>query len=410
MKDLVTKGGGNSRLLKSSIASNTTHAQLIEMLRNGTFPVDFAGLNAAGILQAGTPVNKATLLTDETGSAIGLEENDRTVNNALFALLQNGVKNLHYVEYETSTNWVAPNDIIGKATVICVGGGGGGGGNRNADAGGGGGSGYIEIGSVEITPGQTYRIVIGAGGAGGIGNTGTVQRPATDGDAGGSTSFGSLLTAQGGAGGKQGGTSLGGDGEAGGGAGGRSTTQNGRNGGAGRIYGGGGGAGYGVSNGGAGGTYGAGGGKARTGSDGAAGAKAGQPFSDATLIFGSHATELSVVGTDGFGGVNGKASTTLSSGYGGGGYGSVGGAAGAYGGGGGAGFGGTGGAGNNGGGGGGGYFGAGGDGGSTSGGKAGSRGGGGGGAGVGSSSTYYGGGQGGSGVVAIIYWTREAAL
>lgn len=410
MKDLVTLGSGNSRFLRSSIPANITFADFVSMLRNGTFPIDFAGLNPDGIIQAGTPINKATMLTDETGSAIGLEENDRTVNNALMAIWQNGVKNLHYVEYLTSTNWTAPENIAGKAIVICVGGGGGGGGINGNYSGGGGGSGYIEIGSFDIAPGQTYRIVIGAGGAGGAGGSFTAARA---GENGGSTSFGDLLTANGGEGGKIGTTSLGGNGEAGGGAGGTSSASAGRNGGNGRTYGGGGGAGLGNGRGGNGGTYGAGGGKSNTSGStyGTAGSMAGRPFSDVALIYGSHSTEFTVDGTDGFGGHNGAMPTNYGGGYGGGGYGGNGGdTSSANGGAGGGGFGGNGGKASNGGGGGGGYFGAGGDGASDATGKDGVRGAGGGGAGRGSGSSYRAGGNGGSGVVAIIYSTKEAVL
>lgn len=70
MKDMIPKATGNSRLLRSSIPENTTHEQLVAMLRAGTFPVDFAGLNADGIATQGTPLNKSTLLRDETAAAL----------------------------------------------------------------------------------------------------------------------------------------------------------------------------------------------------------------------------------------------------------------------------------------------------------------------------------------------------
>lgn len=88
MKDMVPKATGNSRLLRSSIPADTTHDELVSMLRAGTFPFDFAGLNAAGISQQGTPLNKSTLLSDETVQKLGIPGSaaDATVNDAFNAL------------------------------------------------------------------------------------------------------------------------------------------------------------------------------------------------------------------------------------------------------------------------------------------------------------------------------------
>ena len=84
MKDTIIKGTGDSRYLKSAIPENITHAQLVQMLRNGTFPIDLNGINEDGIEQMGTPLNTATLLSDETGAQLGLT--DGTVNEAILQL------------------------------------------------------------------------------------------------------------------------------------------------------------------------------------------------------------------------------------------------------------------------------------------------------------------------------------
>lgn len=68
MENLVPLGTGNSRLMKSNIPASTTLAQLIQMLNNGTFPYDIGPLNSAGISQQGTPLNKATLFSDDTAA------------------------------------------------------------------------------------------------------------------------------------------------------------------------------------------------------------------------------------------------------------------------------------------------------------------------------------------------------
>lgn len=81
MNDGVSKGQGNSRYLKSNIPANTTLQQLISMLNNGTFPVDFNGINEAGWLQIGTALNKANLFSDQT--AAKYPDGTETVDGAL---------------------------------------------------------------------------------------------------------------------------------------------------------------------------------------------------------------------------------------------------------------------------------------------------------------------------------------
>lgn len=82
--------------------------------------------------------------------------------------------------------------------VTVVGGGGGGGGGYQAsnysNAGGGtGGGGGVAVGYVSVTPGSTHTVTIGAGGAG--------TNSWSNGSAGGTSSFGSVLSATGGGGG-----------------------------------------------------------------------------------------------------------------------------------------------------------------------------------------------------------------
>ena len=78
MENLVPLGTGNSRLMKSNIPASTTLAQLIQMLNKGTFPYDIGPLNPAGISQQGTPLNKATLFSDQTMAKYpsGIEDPD----------------------------------------------------------------------------------------------------------------------------------------------------------------------------------------------------------------------------------------------------------------------------------------------------------------------------------------------
>lgn len=98
--------------------------------------------------------------------------------------------------FTDNATWTAPAGVI-QATVTCVGSGGGGGGgstNAGASGGGAGGSGGATIRrTVTVNPLQGYAIVIGAAGSGSpAGSAGT---------AGGNTTFGTLVLANGGNGG-----------------------------------------------------------------------------------------------------------------------------------------------------------------------------------------------------------------
>lgn len=198
-----------------------------------------------------------------------------TVEDALNALVpaQYNGKSAQRVSVITeSINFIAPDNIIGKIHVMLFGGGGGGGGYSTSyyHSGGGGGGGHMVEADIVVNPGQSYPIIIGAGGDGGAnGANGTSGKKG-----GATTGFG--LTAEGGDGGG-GGTSSGGGRGGNGGAGGGGgslrvdTASNGKTGPAGGngSYGGG-GAGGGLGGGGsrvytnggaggAGGTYGGGG-------------------------------------------------------------------------------------------------------------------------------------------------------
>ena len=75
MKDFVIKGNGNSRYLKSSLEGITTWEQFRAALAAGTLPIDLNGINPEGFQQLGDPLNKATLLKDDTAEKYGLGDN-----------------------------------------------------------------------------------------------------------------------------------------------------------------------------------------------------------------------------------------------------------------------------------------------------------------------------------------------
>lgn len=218
-------------------------------------------------IQTGTPLNKATLLSDAVAALLRLTEDDPTVSNAfegvynsfsmvtvdarepkptdtgkpghlwidnadasdnkyrIYICLGGSGNNivwsmLSYIRkrrmtkiFTQSTSWVAPEGIVGDVHIIAIGGGGGCTNESTEGANircGGGGSGYVEQYTGAIVSGKKYDITIGDGGAYGVARYGTV------GTAGGITSFGTILSASGGGIGR---TYYGGDGGSGGGAG-----------------------------------------------------------------------------------------------------------------------------------------------------------------------------------------------
>ena len=88
MKNFEAKGTGNSRLLKSSIPEGMTWPEALALLRQGSFPVDFAGFNPEGIKEQGTLLNKASLLQDRTAEALELTQADPTIDDAFYAVSQ----------------------------------------------------------------------------------------------------------------------------------------------------------------------------------------------------------------------------------------------------------------------------------------------------------------------------------
>lgn len=85
MTNSQIKGTGDSRYLKSVsnfLTQYPTYADFATALVAGTLPIDLNGINASGFDVIGTPLNKATLLSDTTATALGLT-GDPTVDDAL---------------------------------------------------------------------------------------------------------------------------------------------------------------------------------------------------------------------------------------------------------------------------------------------------------------------------------------
>lgn len=123
MKDMVPKGTGNSRFMKSAIPANITHEELVALLRAGTFPYDLGSLNPTGIATQGTPLNKSSLLRDETAQMLGFQQTaDVTVTDALAAALlssgaaANGYMSPTFSKPEVFNNFCGMLGIPVKAT------------------------------------------------------------------------------------------------------------------------------------------------------------------------------------------------------------------------------------------------------------------------------------------------------
>ena len=98
--------------------------------------------------------------------------------------------------FTTSASFQVPNGVSLVRVRLCGGGGGGGAGTPTLGGGGGGAGGYAE-GIVPVTPSQLVPIVVGQGGTAGVAS----GSPA---GAGGTSSFGTLISATGGSGGANG--------------------------------------------------------------------------------------------------------------------------------------------------------------------------------------------------------------
>lgn len=96
MEDLVIKGTGNSRYLKSVADFKSrypNYESFVAALVEGTLPIDLNGLSTSGVKQNGTPICKETLLTYDTEVLLemqnpesGITEVGLTVNDALAQL------------------------------------------------------------------------------------------------------------------------------------------------------------------------------------------------------------------------------------------------------------------------------------------------------------------------------------
>lgn len=171
-------------------------------LVSGTLPTGLS-LSSAGVI-SGTPSagnggsNMVFRATDGNG---GTQDKTLTISTTVITT------------FNSNGSWTAPSGISSIDCLVVAGGGAGGtngSGNPGRTAGGGGAGGFRNLTGVAVSPGTTYTITVGAGGAGS--SEVFVNNP------GSSSSIGALVLASGGGGGAANNTN-GGSGGSGGGAG-----------------------------------------------------------------------------------------------------------------------------------------------------------------------------------------------
>lgn len=123
MQDLVIKGTGNSRYLKSIsnfLTQYPTYADFVSALVAGTLPIDLNGINSAGVTTIGTPLNKNNLLKDSTASAYGFGSN-ATIDQILAAIKNTVIPNASVASATNATNAANTDFTNANWTTVPVG-------------------------------------------------------------------------------------------------------------------------------------------------------------------------------------------------------------------------------------------------------------------------------------------------
>ena len=119
MQDMVIKGTGNSRFLKSVENFKELYPDynsFVEALVAGTLPVDFNGLNPAGITQMGTPYAKSEVLADETAALFGLD--GTAVPDDVLRAIINGFTMLGPLVFDQNNSVTSVMSELASATIL----------------------------------------------------------------------------------------------------------------------------------------------------------------------------------------------------------------------------------------------------------------------------------------------------
>jgi hypothetical protein len=153
----------------TSSGDATTPITITGLTNGVTYSITFKAVNANGNSIASSAVSATpnVVLTIETFTTVG------------------------------TTSWAVPAGVT-SVDYLVVGGGGGSGGGFDTGGGGGGGGGMVVTGTLSVTSGAAYSVVVGDGGAGGISIRSPVSE--TNGSPGESSEFGPIVALGGGGG------------------------------------------------------------------------------------------------------------------------------------------------------------------------------------------------------------------
>jgi hypothetical protein len=141
-----------------------------------------------------------TLLTNGVTYNVIIQAKTADGLSSLSNMVQGTPSSIVITEFTTvgATNWIAPAGVT-TVEYLVVGGGGGSGATHDGGGAGGGGGGMVLTGNLTVIPGNIYSVVVGDGGAGGIGLASPSTRE-TDGSSGENSELSSIVALGGGQG------------------------------------------------------------------------------------------------------------------------------------------------------------------------------------------------------------------